>query len=29
LVYRFEGDRVAETCVFLGARPDAAEAFFA
>jgi ketosteroid isomerase-like protein len=28
-VYRFEGDRIAEMWMFLGALPDAAEAFFA
>lgn len=28
-VYRFEDDRIAEMWMFLGARPDAAEAFFA
>ena len=28
-VYRFERDRIAEMWMFLGVRPDAAEAFFA
>jgi ketosteroid isomerase-like protein len=28
-VYRFEGDRIAEMWMFVGALPDAAEAFFA
>jgi hypothetical protein len=28
-VYRFEGDRIAEMWMFLGALPEAAEAFFA
>jgi ketosteroid isomerase-like protein len=28
-VYRFEGDRIAEMWMFLGALPDVAEAFFA
>ena len=28
-VYRFDGDRIAEMWMYLGARPDAAEAFFA
>ncbi len=28
-VYRFEGDQIAEMWMFLGALPDAAEAFFA
>ena len=28
-VYRFEGDRIAEMWMFLGALPDAGEAFFA
>jgi ketosteroid isomerase-like protein len=28
-VYRFEGDRIAEMWMFLGALPDAAEAFMA
>ena len=28
-VYRFEGDRIAEMWMYLGARPDEAEAFFA
>ena len=28
-VYRFEGDRIAEMWMFLGVRPEAAEAFFA
>ena len=27
-VYRFDGDRIAEMWMFLGARPGAAEAFF-
>ena len=27
-VYRFEGDRIAEMWMFLGALPDAAQAFF-
>jgi ketosteroid isomerase-like protein len=27
-VYRFEGDRIAEMWMFLGAPPDSAEAFF-
>jgi ketosteroid isomerase-like protein len=27
-VYRFEGDRIAEMWMFLGALPDAAHAFF-
>jgi ketosteroid isomerase-like protein len=28
-VYRFDGDRIAEMWMFLGAQPDVAEAFFA
>ena len=28
-VYRFDGDRIAEMWMFLGAAPEAAEAFFA
>ena len=28
-VYRFDGDRIAEMWMFLGAQPDRAEAFFA
>ena len=28
-VYRFDGDRIAEMWMFLGALPDEAEAFFA
>ena len=28
-VYRFDGDRIAEMWMFLGAEPEAAEAFFA
>ncbi len=28
-VYRFEGDRIAEMWMFIGALPEAAEAFFA